>query len=724
MKRINKIFWVFYFSVASLISAQNFSVSGKVTDVNLNPLSGVNVFIQGKSIGTHTDSSGNYQISNITSGIYNIEFSMIGYKKETRNNIVITDKSVIINIKLEEIVIQSESIIITAGKHEQEISELPVSTVVINNRQINNRNYISLDEALRHVPGVSVNLDQISIRGSSGYSRGAGTRVLVAQDGIPLYTGDTGEIIWEIIPITEFKRIEIIKGAASSLYGSTAIGGVINIITKEITNNPVTYFKSYFGAYDRPSHKEWDWSNEYRTFNGLTLTHSQKVGNLGFTLSGTRTEDLSYRQSGFVKRYTGYLKSTYNFDSSNTLTFLANGLTQNRGNFIYWKSTRSALQPRDIDQGQRVYSDRFMLGLIYNRIFSKDFFVNTKASYYNTHWRDETESSDNSRAGLGRLEIQSTYNFHKNLFWINGIEANYGNVKSNIFSHHSSSGFGFYSHIDLKFEFPLLISAGARFDYSKLDSIDSFSSFSPKIGLNYKLSETTILRASAGKGFRAPTLAETFTKTSASGVVIKPNPSLIPEYNFSFEFGINQVCSNNLVLDISAFQNEFYDFIEPGIDLTDGQVYFNNVTRARIQGIETTLNYELFNSSLKINLNHTYLWARDIEKKRMLKYRPRHTFYASAVYSISSFEVESNFRFWSRVEEIDNEIIDLGVVIEGDKRVPVYVWDARVGYSFIIYDLPLKINLNANNLLNYNYVEMIGNLSPIRNISLSLEVVF
>ncbi len=721
---MNRILLLIFSLFTIAVAAQDFSISGKVTDSNGQILAGVNVILSDKNLGTNTDVYGFYRIPNLAPGIYSLEFSMVGYKKVIKDQVVISNNSITLNVELEETLIQSEQIVITAGKHEQKISELPVSTVVLNDKQITDRNFISLDQAMRYAPGVSVNQDQISIRGSSGYSKGAGTRVLVAIDGIPLYTGDTGEIIWEIIPVTEFNRIEIIKGAASSLYGSTAIGGVINIITREIPQQPYTYFKSYIGAYDKPSHKEWDWSGEYRTFNGLTLTHSQRVGKFGFTISGTRTENLSYKQSDFVKRYTGYLKTTYSFDTSNTLTFLANGLTQNRGNFLYWKNTRSALQPRDIDQGQRVFSDRYMLGLIYNNVVSPDLSVISKFSYYNTHWSDQTESNDDSRASLVRGEVQSTYNFNKNLYWVSGVEGSYGNVKSNIFSNPSSAGFGIYSQIDWKFDFPLLISAGARFDFSELDSMDRFSSFSPKIGLNFKLSETTILRASAGKGFRAPTLAEAFTSTSASGVVIKPNPSLTPEYNFSFEFGINQVCYDNLILDVSAFQNEFYDFIEPGIDLSDGRVFFDNVTRARIQGLETTLNYELFNSSLKLNLNHIYLWARDLDKNKMLKYRPRHTFYASAIYNIDAFEFESDFRFWSRVEEFDTELVDLGVVAEGDKRVPVYVWDARLGYSFIAFRLPLKLNLNANNLLNYNYVEIIGNLSPIRNISLSLEVIF
>ena len=149
-----------------------------------------------------------------------------------------------VNFQLEPTSYQYDQLVITANKHSQDLREVAASGYVIDSKIFSERGYQKIDDAFRYVPGVTMTLDQISIRGSSGYSRGAGTRVLVAMDGIPIYTPDTGEIIWELIPITEIERVEILKGATSSLYGSSAIGGVINIISKEITTNPVSYFKA------------------------------------------------------------------------------------------------------------------------------------------------------------------------------------------------------------------------------------------------------------------------------------------------------------------------------------------------------------------------------------------------------------------------------------------------------------------------------------------------
>jgi outer membrane receptor for ferrienterochelin and colicins len=636
----------------------------------------------------------------------------------------VDNNKIILNITLSEVTIQSEQIVVTAGKYAQRISDLPVSAAIISSKEISERNVQSLDYAIRYAPGITMNLDQVSIRGSSGYSRGAGTRVLVAMDGIPFYTGDTGEIIWEILPTTEISRVEIIKGASSSLYGSTAIGGVINVITKEIPSHPLTYIKTYFGSYDKPSHKEWDWSGQYRPYNGITFTHSSSINNFGYTVSATRTENSSYRQGDYLKRYTGFLKTIYNFNISNSLIFFANGINQNHGNFIYWRDSRHALQPPVADEGQHVISNRYMLGLIYKTIFNQDFFLNLRTSYYNTHWRDETTSMDDSKAQLLRGEVQTTYQLNNNFILVSGLEATTGKVTSNIFSNPTSDGFGVYTQADYKFPFPLSISFGARYDYRKLDTIKSNSDFSPKIGLNYKISESTILRTSAGKGFRAPTLAEAFTHTTASGVTIKPNPNLGPEHNYTFEFGIRQTFFNDNLLDAAYFQSEYYDFIEPGVDPKDGLVQFTNLTRARLQGVEVNLNVNVIPNKIQFNADYMYLWARDIEKELPLKYRPRNLVYASLNYFWNQLELGADFRFWSKIEALDFELVDLGIVPDGDKRVPVYVLDLRGTYNTTLFTIPVRINLNAKNILNYNYIEIIGNLSPIRNFSLSLEVMF
>jgi len=715
------IFFIFLFS--EKIFSQTYDISGTVSDTLGNPLDAVNVILVGEDIGAASNYEGKFIINNIKPGSYQIEFSSLGYQPYS-TGIQIENKSVIINAVLHEKPVETEQIIVTAGKHEQNISELPISAEVIPSKDLAERNISNLRYALEYAPGVNMVEDQVSIRGSSGYSRGAGTRVLLALDGIPFYTGDTGEIIWEIIPVTEIERVEIIKGAASSLYGSSAIGGVINVITKNMTNKSFTYFKSYAGAYDKPSYNEWDWSGVYRQFNGLTFSHSNSFGNFGFTLALTRIEDSGYKQSGFFKRYVGYFKGKYKFSSFSDLTFFANTINQRSGNFLYWKDINHAFVPPDADQGQRTMSNRYMFGLIYKNIFTDNFSINIRSSYYKTNWSDETTSHNNSTTNLYRTEIQTNNKISDNLILTSGIEGTASNVNSNIFGKPTANGFGAYSQADFKFNFPLSLSAGFRYDIDKIKTLETFDAVSPKFGLNYKLSDKIILRSSLGTGFRAPSLAEAFTSTTASGIIVRPNPNIKPEHNFTFELGVNYQALPNLNIDAAAFNNEYYDFIEPELlvdflGVSFGQ--FDNISRARIQGFELDTKYNIVPDKLNLSLSYTYLWTRDLNTNKALKYRPRHIFYANIDYKISAFEFGSDFRFLSRVEEID----DLSrFITDGKERVAIYTLDLRAGYNFMTFNVPGRLFINVNNVLNYYYVELIGNMSPVRNASLSLELFF
>jgi outer membrane receptor protein involved in Fe transport len=162
--------------------------------------------------------------------------------------------------------------------------------------------------------------------------------------------------------------------------------------------------------------------------------------------------------------------------------------------------------------------------------------------------------------------------------------------------------------------------------------------------------------------------------------------------------------------------------IEPGIDPFDGQAVFENVLRARIQGFETSTIVEIFPKQLTLTFNYTYIWARDLENNIALKYRPRHLFYASLDFSEWNFDFGIDFRYWSKVEEIDDELVDLGIVRDGEQGVPVYVTDFRAGYNLMFAGLPLRLFINVKNLFNYNYIELIGNIRKIRSYSFGFNL--
>lgn len=717
-------FIIFFLSSTNPLFAQTYSISGKVVDSKSIPVPGVNVIIVDTNFGAATDEDGNYEITGLSSGTYDIDFSAIGYEKLRLENVVINNSSVTLDVILNQAVIESDEVLVTAGKYQQKKSELPVSAEIISGTEFTERNFSNLEDAIRYVPGVVMTEDQVSIRGSSGYSRGTGARALVAVDGLPFYTGDTGEIVWEMIPVTEMQRIEIIKGAASSLYGSAAIGGVINSITRDISDRPLTIVNGFYGLYDKPYYNEWDWSGERRPFNGLTLSHSNKFGKLGFNISFTRLEQSSYRQDDDFKKYIGFLKTVYDFTPTSSITLIANSFNKRAGQFLYWKNSRNALVPPDQNLGDKVETNRYLFGLIYKSLISDKLILNIKTSYYRNYFIDNEVEPNESTSNLYRSEVQINTNLNEMIVLTSGIEGNFSKVNSSLFGNPDAFGTAIYAVTDINFKFPLIASVGVRYDYSRLDSLDGSGAVSPKLGLNYKVFDELILRSSVGTGFRAPSLSEAFTSTSTAGITVKPNPDIKSEHNLTFEFGVNYTPVTFLNLDVAIFWNEYYDLIEPGIDPTDGLVVFSNLVRARIQGLEASTIIDVISNQLSFSFNYAYLWARDVETGLALKYRPRHIFYSGLDFRKWNFDLGINFRYTSEVEEIDEELIDLGIVVDGDVRVPVITTDLNLGYNFLSLGLPLSIYLNAKNIFNYNYVELIGNVRPIRSYSIGFNLAF
>ena len=722
MKKLSLIFLL----LASIsVYAQQGSLKGKVITDKNELLEGVNVVVSGTQYGAATLSDGSFEIKNLPFGNYSLEISLIGYSKK-KINIDFNSATKPLIIVLTEEPIQARQIVVSATKYEQRIQDLPVSTTIIQPDFIDKNNYLTFDEMLQNVPGVQMNLEQPSIRGSSGYSKGTGARVLVAVNGIPMYSGDTGDIVWELIPMADIERVEIIKGPASSLYGSSAIGGVINIITKSSVKNPITHFRTYFGAYDSPAYDIWKCNDNLRTFYGVELTHSNTVGNLAYTLSFKKFDNMSYRQNDYAKRYLGYVKLNYDFNENDKLTFFADFLNMDRGNFLYWKDSRNALVPKDEDNGNTVESNRLFTGLIYHNHFNKNMFGEIKTSYYYTKFAGYGIELTESIANLIRTEAMLNAILSNEWTSTMGIELSYSKVSSNIFMNPKFFGGGAYFQAEYKGIENLIANFGIRYDYMKLDTLSGANAVTPKAGLNYKLSKDFALRASLGTGFRAPTPSEVFTTVGVGGGIdVKQNPNLKSETSISFEVGARYDYSDDLSFDLALYQTEYNNFIEASLT-KEAKIQFLNLSKARIQGLEFTLDWRMIPGLIKISSGYNYMWARDLENNAPMKYRPRNVVNARFQYTPLPFEFEVNFRYASRVEAIDEALTQppLALVVDGDKRVPIYVTDISAGYNFLIGSVPAKVFLNAKNIFSYNYVEFIGNIAPIRNYSVSMEFFF
>ncbi|RPH35163.1 TonB-dependent receptor, partial [bacterium] len=552
----------------------------------------------------------------------------------------------------------------------------------------------------------------------------AGSRVLLLVDGIPLLTGDTGELNFESIPTGQIERIEVVKGAASALYGSSALGGVINVITRRVPDEPETRVRTYGGMYAEPSFSRWDWGGGTRLLGGVSASHSRHVGPVGLSLYGSRVSDESYRKNDTKQRTNLALRSDFTLSSDDVLSASFNYLDQKREAYLYWKDISNALVPPDAQLGERIHSTRFYTTAIYTHTIAPSALVTTRAIWFKNRFTDTLgDRVDESKSDVLRGEVQVSWSPADRHILAFGFEGNYDRVRATLFGKHRGGGGAAYAQDEIALFEQLELTLGARFDIQSLDSVETNSQFNPKAGLVYMPAAGMALRASVGRGFRSPTVAEAFTSTSIGGFRIVPNPALKPERSVSYEVGGNQVLGETAVFDFALFQNDLSDLIETGFN-AQGQGQFSNVTKARIRGLEVSSRFQFFNRGLSCDLSYMYIDPRDLTANDVLKYRHRHIVSVSALGRVGLFSLGADFRYLSKIEKIDQEFVTLGIIKNGDVVVPIKVVDLRFGADLTSAGIPLNATFNVNNIFQYNYVELIGNMSPPRTMILTLEARF
>ncbi|MBT6808303.1 MAG: TonB-dependent receptor plug domain-containing protein, partial [Flavobacteriales bacterium] len=287
MKKIALIYCILLFY--SNIFSQ--SIIGKVTNINNIPIEDVNISTKNGS-GCSTDKQGNY-ILNLSKGNHIISFQHVSFSKQDISVKLSKGEKKTLNVILLENTNMLSDIEIDSKKEDNNISQV-LSLDVINEDFFLEKANTDVSVIVNQISGLTLNDKQVHIRGGSGWNPMAGSRVLFLINDNPLLTGNMGQIPWDLIPMENIKKIEIIKGASSAIYGSSALNGVVNIKTKsanqkEIDKHPFqgyTQVNSLYGYYDSPNRKElvwWEGKNEFINFD---LLHTEIFDNTSIFISG------------------------------------------------------------------------------------------------------------------------------------------------------------------------------------------------------------------------------------------------------------------------------------------------------------------------------------------------------------------------------------------------------------------------------------------------------
>ena len=267
--------------------SQNATVNGVILEESNVSIPFVNVAytIDGNLKGTTSDLDGKYSIS-LPAGSHELTFSFTGFQSQTQSITVSKGETLNLDITLSEVASLLDEITVTADKYEKSIGKVTASLEVVGTRLIEQAGNVTLDQSIEKVPGVNVVDGQANIRGGSGYSYGAGSRVLLLYDDMPIASGDAGFPDWDYIPLEITEQVEVIKGAASTLYGSSALNGVINVRPAYAKSEPLTNFSFVTGIYQNPRDRfDIDFDvrpNGREEANGTTRFEQNSAGNVIF----------------------------------------------------------------------------------------------------------------------------------------------------------------------------------------------------------------------------------------------------------------------------------------------------------------------------------------------------------------------------------------------------------------------------------------------------------
>lgn len=704
-------------------------ITGNIFDRNSSkPLYGVNILVKNTFIGTSTDASGRFIIEHLAEGKYVLSISMIGYKKRIISNLeIFRGRSTNLDIELEQDVLASPSIVVTATRKEQDVMESPLSVSVIGQRQIVEKSAVSLAEVLTYQPGVNTVKGQLNIRGASGYTLGAGSRSLLLIDGIPLLGSAAGNISWSVIPTSEIERVEIVKSGGSAMYGSSAMGGVLNIITRNAPIEPETRIRIKAGIYSQPKYEQWEWRDKSGIFNTLEISHSRHIGKHGMWFRLQRDNTDGYTQLGWNESYSLTSKVKLNFGTRFNGSVYGNYYTSKNGLASQWKSAADPFEAPIGDENDKANGYKFNLNGFLNFIYSPKTVMKLKLGYFDIEWQNDGRTNkDYSHETKGFGEYQISKNWTNKLSTVGGITTQYAKIDAKIFGQHHSNSYAAYFLTQGTLINNFTLSFGSRWEGYLVDNDLLDQTIVPQIALNWNKNGVIAFRTSYGKGFRVPTIAELFSSSQLNIFKVEPNPDLIAETSDAFEIGSSVILGNwgvvsLLKIDAAIFSNRYKNLIEPLPD-ENGIIHFENITDAKINGAEIGVNIGTFSNNLIFSTAYTWLDPVAINKSGdvidTLSYRFRHNWVSTISGYWKQFSATIEYRYASRIGSV--QLFEENLLTGSDIRVQIHLWNIGIGYNWTGWETRLRIE----NLFQHYYVELERNMGEERKISVNISKTF
>ncbi len=580
-------------------------------------------------------------------------------------------------LKNEEKTIYMNEVIVTGTRSEAVVRNLPMSVSIITDKQILERQSQSVIPLLNElVPGLF-----ITGRGIMGYGistgaagtmkmRGIGgnptTGVLILIDGEPQFMGLMGHPIADLYQSVIADRIEVVRGPASALYGSNAMGGVINIITSKFYKDTVQQ-NFHFGY------------GSYSTLESSASNHFHKNRITGkFAISYNRTD--GHRENMDFDQISGYAKLGYRLDRYWSVSTNANISHFNASN-------PGTVDQPIVDNDSHVkrgwinasVENRYRytsgaLSFFYNwgnHIINDGYNMGGQPLDYLFHSNDKISGITFYQSAILMPNNKITFGFDYQKF---GGKAwnkyNDGNKKSII----DTTLYEIAGYADMRQDFGLLatVDIGIRLDnHSKTGS-----QWIPQVGLSFHLPKNIEAKTIVGKGFRNPTIRELFMFTPQ-------NPNLLPEEVMNYEFSVSQnMVEKNLFYDVAVFYLEGKNMIQTVI--SNGRPINVNTGKIKNFGFESVITYQI-NSIWSANVNYSWL-----DMKYPVTGAPKQKVFAGFDYSKKKLKFSSGIQYVHRLYSSLNPV----------KKENFTLLNARTTYQLGKFT---QLFLTGENLLNCSY---------------------